>query len=132
MSELYCRVMKVKSNPLLGRKQFMVDVLHPKKQAPSKKQLREKLAKGHKVANPDLVILYGFKTAFGGGRSRGFALIYNSVEDLKKFEANFRLLRQGMGTKKEGINRKGKKDLKNRQKKVRGIAKAKLATAGKK
>ena len=29
----------------------------------------------------------------GGGRSTGFALIYDSVEDVKKFEAKYRLAR---------------------------------------
>ena len=29
----------------------------------------------------------------GGGRSTGFALIYDTVEDVKKFEAKYRLAR---------------------------------------
>ena len=32
----------------------------------------------------------------GGGRSTGFALIYDSVEDVKKFEAKYRLARVGL------------------------------------
>ena len=31
--------------------------------------------------------------ALGGGRSSGFALIYDSIEDVKKFEARYRLAR---------------------------------------
>ena len=31
----------------------------------------------------------------GGGRSTGFALIYDSLNDVKKFEAKYRLARVG-------------------------------------
>ena len=33
-----------------------------------------------------LIVLFGFKTAFGGGRSSGFGLIYESIDAAKKFE----------------------------------------------
>ena len=36
----------------------------------------------------------------GGGRSTGFALIYDSVEDVKKFEAKYRLARVGLNISK--------------------------------
>ena len=35
----------------------------------------------------------GVNNCVGGGRSTGFALIYDSVEDVKKFEAKYRLAR---------------------------------------
>jgi ribosomal protein S24E len=62
-----------------------VDVIHPGRAPVSKKDLREHIAKLHK-ADAGNVIVYGFSTAFGGGRSTGFALIYDSVDDMKKFE----------------------------------------------
>jgi len=34
----------------------------------------------------DTVQTFGFRTQFGGGKSTGFALIYDSEADLKKFE----------------------------------------------
>ena len=37
----------------------------------------------------------GVYNCVGGGRSTGFALIYDSVEDVKKFEAKYRLARVG-------------------------------------
>ena len=41
-----------------------------------------------------LLVLYCFfHYVVGGGRSTGFALIYDSVEDVKKFEAKYRLAR---------------------------------------
>jgi ribosomal protein S24E len=39
------------------------------------------------------VVPFGFKTLFGGGRSTGFALIYDSEEAQKKFEPRYRLVR---------------------------------------
>merc|ERR1711982_140178 len=45
----------------------------------------------------DLVVAFGFKTAFGGGKSTGFALIYETMDYAKKFEPKFRLIRQQAG-----------------------------------
>ena len=47
----------------------------------------------HKGAKPETTFLFGFRTAFGGGKTTGFALIYDSVEDAKKFEPKHRLVR---------------------------------------
>lgn len=61
------------------------------------------------------VIPFGFRTHFGGGRSTGFALIYDS-KDALKFEPKFRLIRFGMATKPERTARKLRKERKNRAK----------------
>jgi small subunit ribosomal protein S24e len=37
--------------------------------------------------------LYGFRTAFGGNRSTGFALVYDNQQYLVKYEPDFRLRR---------------------------------------
>jgi len=71
------------------------------------------------VAEVSTVILFGFRTDFGGGKSTGFALIYDSVEDAKKFEPKYRLARVGLAKKREG-SRKQIKEKKNRSKKVWG------------
>jgi small subunit ribosomal protein S24e len=46
-----------------------------------------------KVKDANCVSLYGFKTDFGGGRSSGFALIYDSLNQFKKIEPKHRKLR---------------------------------------
>merc|ERR1719391_1919605 len=79
----------------------------------------------------DRIFTFGFKTNFGGGKSTGFALIYDTMDFAKKFEPKYRLLRQGVIEAKTKISRKQKKERKNRTKKVRGTAKAKVG-AGKK
>ena len=35
-------------------------------------------------AEPNVVFVYGFRTAFGGGKSTGFGLIYDNLEAAKK------------------------------------------------
>ncbi|XP_020893942.1 40S ribosomal protein S24 [Exaiptasia diaphana] len=123
------RTRKFLTNRLLSRKQMVVDILHPNRASVSKSEIREKLSKMYKTT-PDVVVAFGFKTAFGGGRSTGFALIYDSLDAVKKFEPKYRLARLGLY---EGSRpaRKQRKEKKNRMKKVRGTKKAKVG-AGKK
>lgn len=80
------------------------DVLHPNRANVSKDELREKLAELYK-ANKDQVSCFGFRTQYGGGKSTGFALIYDSHEALKKFEPHYRLVRYGVSTKVEKASR---------------------------
>merc|ERR1712230_173965 len=79
------RTRKFIRNPLLGRKQMVVDILHPNRANISKDELRGKLAEMYK-ANKDQVNVFGLQTQFGGGKTTGFALVYDSPEALKKFE----------------------------------------------
>lgn len=80
------------SNRLLFRKQMVVDILHPGRCVLSLKDIRERLAKAYKTS-PDVVYAFGFRTQFGGGKSTGFALIYDSLDHAKKFEPKYRLVR---------------------------------------
>ena len=106
-------------------------MLHPNRATVPKTEIREKLAKMYK-ATPDRVFAYGFKTNFGGGKSTGFALIYDTMDFAKKFEPKFRLARQGVIERGTKTSAKQKKERKNRMKKVRGTKKAKVGAAGKK
>lgn len=45
------------------------------------------------VKDPNCVFLFGFKTQFGGGKSTGFAIIYDSIEDALDTEPRYRLVR---------------------------------------
>ena len=99
---------------------------------------------------PDVVSCFGFRTNFGGGKTTGFALVYDSMDFLKKFEPKHRLAlvsfhivfvwtfidhcfveQKGMFEKKK-VSRKQRKERKNRMKKVRGTKKAKVGAATKK
>ena len=80
------------------------DVLHPSRPNVSKDELRSKLAELYK-ASKDTVSVFGFRTQYGGGKSTGFALIYDSNEVMKKFEPRYRLVRYGQATKIEKASR---------------------------
>ena len=115
------------TNRLLSRKQMIVDILHPNRANASKSEVADKLAQMYNV-DPKAVSTFGFRTQFGGGKSTGFALIYDSVDALKKFEPHYRQVRIGHATKIEKASRQQRKQRKNRNKKVRGTAKGKPAT----
>ncbi|KAG8533691.1 uncharacterized protein KY384_001432 [Bacidia gigantensis] len=125
------RTRKFIRNPLLGRKQMVVDVLHPNRANVSKDELRDKLAALYK-AQKDQVSCFGFRTQYGGGKTTGFALIYDSKDALEKFEPHYRLVRYGMRNKIEKASRQQRKQRKNRAKTVRGTAKNKAKTSDKK
>ena len=70
----------------------VVDVLHPGKATLPKTDIREKLARMYKTT-PDVIFCFGFRTQFGGGKTTGFALVYDSMDYAKKFEPKYRLAR---------------------------------------
>ena len=86
------RTRKFITNRLLQRRQFVVDVLHPSRPNVPKAELSEKLAAIYKTEK-DRVVPFGFRTHFGGGRSTGFALIYDDEAAQRKFEPRYRLVR---------------------------------------
>ncbi|CAL9156528.1 unnamed protein product [Musa hybrid cultivar] len=138
------------TNRLLSRKQFVsfesrilllfsynrfvvIDVLHPGRANVSKAELKEKLTKLYEVNDPNMIFVFKFRTHFGGGKSlkyTGFGLIYDTVENAKKYEPKYRLVRNGLATKVEK-SRKQLKERKNRAKKVCGVKKTKAGDAAK-
>jgi ribosomal protein S24E len=98
-------IWKQRSDFLLYR-----DVLHPNRPNVSKDELREKLADLYK-SNKDQVSVFGFRTQYGGGKSTGFALVYDSQEALKKFEPHYRMVRIGVAAKIEKPSRQQRTSL---------------------
>lgn len=80
------------------------DILHPNRANISKEELREKLSGMYK-AGKDQVSVFGLRTQFGGGKTTGFALVYDSPEAMKKFEPHYRLVRVGLASKIEKASR---------------------------
>jgi ribosomal protein S24E len=70
----------------------IVDVIHHGRPNVPKSELAERLSKMYKTDAANCV-LFGFRTAFGGGKSTGFALIYDDQSALKEFEPKYRLVR---------------------------------------
>ena len=125
------RTVKFKVNPLLNRKQFVIELVHPNwcGTIPNK-LIRKKIAQLYKVQDEETISIFGMKTKFGGGKTTGFGLIYDDLASLKRIEPNYRKLRLGIG-KKKTFSRRVLKDRKNRIKKVRGKAKATAGTSKK-
>ncbi|KDQ08450.1 hypothetical protein BOTBODRAFT_118558, partial [Botryobasidium botryosum FD-172 SS1] len=125
------RTRKFITNRLLQRRQMIIDVIHPNRANVSKADLSEKLAGLYK-ADKKLVVTFGLRTQFGGGRSTGFALIYDDEAAQKRFEPKHRLVRVGLASKPDRASRKLRKERKNRAKKFRGTKKIKGSEAVKK
>ena len=58
-----------------------------------KKELQELIAKEFKAADDKAVFVFGMRTAFGGQKTTGFALVYDSLEDALDCEPKYRLVR---------------------------------------
>jgi small subunit ribosomal protein S24e len=86
------RTRKFMRNHLLKRRQMVVDVIHHGRPNVPKTELATKLGGIYKKDSAN-VVLFGFKTAFGGGKSTGFCLIYDDQSALKEFEPKYRLIR---------------------------------------
>ena len=125
---LYAR--KMLKNPLLGRKQLQIEMIHPDSANISKAGIKGKLAGMFKTKEENITV-FGCGGKFGGGRSTGFAFIYDSLDAKKKYDSKKSLLREKL-IKKGAKTRKQKKEIKGRVNKVRGTAKAKAANASNK
>merc|ERR1712080_769178 len=97
----------------------------------SKADLSEQLA-GKFRTDAQNVVLFGFKTKFGGGRSTGFCLVYDNLDSLKKFEPVYRMRRTKLVADKDtSKTRKIMKEIKIKRKKLRGKAKANVSSGQK-
>merc|ERR1712072_960522 len=123
------RTRKFMTNRLLMRRQMVVDVVHPGKATVAKTEIREKLARMYK-ATADCIVCFGFRTAFGGGKTTGFALIYDSLDYLKQYEPKYRLTRLGL-FKRTDQRENNERKRRTEQRRVRGTAKAKVGSGKK-
>lgn len=55
------------------------------------------MQKLYDVKDINQIIVFGMRTAYGGGKSTGFGLIYDSVSAFKQFEPKYRIARQVTG-----------------------------------
>lgn len=102
-------------NSLLSRRQMVVDVIHPGKKVATHEEIRNELASRHGVTDSKLIFLFNFKTAFGGGKTTGFAFLYDNLEEAKKFEPNHRLRRIGEERASKRVGRKMRKTTKGKK-----------------
>ena len=72
---------------------------------------------------PDGTLVFGFRTHFGGGKTNGFGMIFNSWDYGSKNKSKHRLARHGLEEEKN-TSRRQRKEGQNRMKKVRETAEA--------
>lgn len=77
------KIRKFMTNHLPQKKQMVVYVLHSGKPAAPKKEIWPLLAKVHKTI-PDVIVAFGFRTHYGGGKTTGLGLIYESFKYAKQ------------------------------------------------
>ncbi|XP_015455812.1 40S ribosomal protein S24-like [Pteropus alecto] len=90
---------------------MLVAILHPEKATTPKTEIRRKLAKMYRTT-PDIIFVFGFQTHFGGGKTTGFGMIHDYLDDAKKNELKHRLAKHGLYEKKK-TSRKPRKGCKN-------------------
>ncbi|ELP93304.1 40S ribosomal protein S24-1, putative [Entamoeba invadens IP1] len=112
-AEVTIRTRNLLVNPLLNRKQVIVDVYHPGVVQPKSQQIREMVAKVFKVKDPQTIVLSGFMSKFGGGKTTGFAMIYDTLTSMKRYSAKYVLIKAGM-EKKTKAPRKQRKEIKKK------------------
>ena len=102
------RLGKIKNNRLLDRVQMVCDVYYEPKAKVTKEHIRKKIAQQFKKQN---VVIFSAKKAFGGGRIRCFAMVYDSEDSMKKYESAKRLAR----IERQKENKKGEKKKEGRK-----------------
>lgn len=112
------RVRKLRTNPLLRRRQMQLEILHLGRANVPKSEIQSRIITMFKVKDPRCVFVSGLKTFFGGGRSQGCVCVYDDFSSAQKFERKYRLVRMGVAEAQKKVGRRAVKELKNRKKKV--------------
>jgi len=115
MADFTVRTRKFMRNAVAGRRQMVVDVIHPGVATISKADIKKSLISMYS-ANADLVFTFGFRTKFGGGKTTGFAFIYDTEAAAKQMEPRHQLLALGWAearTRKRGAWKDMKKKIKS-------------------
>ncbi len=92
---------KQAENPLLKRKEIYFRVKYwDTKVTPSRKEVREKLS-GLLNADLDRLVVRWMKPEFGKMEAEGYALIYETPEDMKAVEEDY-VIKRNFSEEKEG------------------------------
>ena len=89
------KILREEENNLFNRTEVKFEVIHDGEATPKLADVRVAVAT-KTGSQPSLVIIDGFKTLFGVGRTVGDARIYKDMKDLKEYEPNYLLIRNGL------------------------------------
>ena len=84
------KLSKIRNNRVLDRLQMVVDVFNERNVKVTKESIKKKNVSQFKKQN---VVVFGARKAYGGGRTRCFAMVYDNEDALKKYEPKKRLAR---------------------------------------
>ena len=124
------RTRKFMTNRLLKRKQMILEVVHHGLANVSRKDLVAQVATMYK-ADEKAVLVDGLQTQFGGGRTTGFAYVYDDLAAAKRYAPQHLGARHGIRDPIPHKGRKMRREKKNREKKFRGVKKSKRVRPGK-
>lgn len=87
-----------RENGLYGRTEVCFTVDHARESTPGRNAVAEDLAKQFNTKR-ELVIVDELNSVYGVGKTQGYAKIYASVDNVKKYEPEYLQKRNGYGAK---------------------------------
>lgn len=98
-----------KKNPLMKRTEVFFAVEHVGDKTPGRNAAAEEIAKKMKTKR-NCVVIDNMDSVYGIGKSKGYAKVYDSMEDALAFESEHLLKRNGIERPKPEIPAKEKKE----------------------
>lgn len=100
-----------RDNPLLSRVEVRFKVLHDAASTPSRKEVREAVAKAVN-AQKERVVVDILTAAFGKGETEGYAKVYKNKQEAMRVESESMKRRHGLTEpkKQEGEKKEGKEE----------------------
>jgi len=101
-NEFNVEILSSRDNRLIERKEYIVKIVHWPQGTPSRKELRERIARMLGVS-PDLVYVRKLKTEYGKCESLARVHVYESAERARSIEPSY-IIKRNLGEegKKEG------------------------------
>ena len=116
------KVRRLVVNKLLRRKQFVVQINHEGKPAPTREEIRDRVSSIKSIAaDKSHLVIFGVKTHFGGGHTTSFGCAYDSEDAMMKVEPRHRLIKMGkIGKDEKKKTRRSRKNARKTKAKVWG------------
>jgi len=103
------KILHEEGNPLFNRKEIRFEVVHEGKTTPDLVEVKRIIA-NKTGSDASHVIIDGFKTLYGIGRTMGDARIYKDMNELKDYEPEYLLVRNKLIQKEKKVVEAPKED----------------------
>jgi small subunit ribosomal protein S24e len=94
------RFLEERANPLLSRKEYLVEISHPQGPSPKREDVRKELSEMLKVPRDRLVVEW-MRARYGASRSRGLVHAYEAPQALARTVREHIQVRNGLKAKAE-------------------------------